>query len=133
MKSKYGLQVLVVEDEPLIRMLIEDMLIEIGSKDIEAAASIDTALKFLGDIRPDFAILDIDLNGTRSYPVAALLRSRTIPFVFVSGYDATILDTAYADVRILQKPFRISDLESAIETTLAVGSAVITRDRGVIE
>jgi two-component SAPR family response regulator len=114
-------------------MLIEDMLIEIGSKDIEAAASIDTALKFLGDIRPDFAILDIDLNGTRSYPVAALLRSRTIPFVFVSGYDATILDTAYADVRILQKPFRISDLESAIETTLAVGSAVITRDRGVIE
>jgi len=133
LKSKYGLQVLVVEDEPLIRMLIEDMLIEIGSKDIEAAASIDTALKFLGDIRPDFAILDIDLNGTRSYPVAALLRSRTIPFVFVSGYDATILDTAYADVRILQKPFRISDLESAIETTLAVGSAVITRDRGVIE
>jgi DNA-binding response OmpR family regulator len=85
-------------------------------------ASIDNALKFFADVRPDFVILDVDLNGTRSYPIAALLRSREIPFVFVSGYDAAILDTAYADVRMLQKPFRMGDLDSAVEATLALGA-----------
>jgi two-component SAPR family response regulator len=85
-------------------------------------ASIDNALKFLADVRPDFVILDVDLNGTRSYPIAALLRSREIPFVFVSGYYAAMLDAAYADVRILQKPFRIGDLDSAIEAALALGA-----------
>ena len=122
MKSKSGIQILVIEDEPIISMLIEDMLIEIGCQSIEAVASIDNALKFLADVRPDFVILDIDLNGTRSYPIAALLRSREIPFVFVSGYDAAMLDAAYADVRILQKPFRIGDLDSAIEAALALGA-----------
>ena len=133
MKSKSGLQVLVVEDEPLIRMLIEDMLIEIGCKNIKAVASIDNALIFLAENRPDFVILDVDLNGTRSYPVAALLRSCKIPFLFMSGYNATILDAAYADVKILQKPFRIGDLDSAIEATLGLGPADNTRDRGGVE
>ena len=133
MKSKSGLQVLVVEDEPLIRMLIEDMLIEIGYKIIKVVASIDNALNFLADNRPDFVILDVDLSGTRSYPVAALLRSYKIPFVFVSGYDAAILDAAYADVKILQKPFRIGDLDSAIEATLGLGPADKTLYRGGVE
>ena len=113
-------------------MLIEDMLIEIGCKNIKAVASIDNALIFLADNRPDFAILDVDLSGTRSYPVAALLRSCKTPFLFVSGYDAAILDAAYADVKILQKPFRIGDLDSAIEATFGLGPADKTRDRGCL-
>jgi two-component SAPR family response regulator len=133
LKSKSGIQILVVEDEPIIGMLIEDMLIEIGCKNIEAVVSIDSALKFLADARPDFAILDVNLNGAQSYPVAALLKSRKIPFVFVSGYDAAALDAAYADVQILQKPFRIGDLDSAIDAALALGPASITPDRGRIE
>jgi two-component SAPR family response regulator len=133
LKSKSGIQILVVEDEPIIGMLIEDMLIEIGYKNIEAVVSIDSALKFLADARPDFAILDVNLNGTQSYPIAALLKSREIPFVFVSGYDAATLDAAYADVQILQKPFRIGDLDSAIDEALALGPASITPDRGRIE
>jgi hypothetical protein len=48
----------------------------------------------------------------------------------VSGYDAAILDAAYADVKILQKPFRIGDLDSAIEATFGLGPADKTRDRG---
>ncbi|MDQ6702402.1 MAG: hypothetical protein M3Z96_04475 [Pseudomonadota bacterium] len=78
-------------------------------------ASVDSALEFLAAARPDFAIPDVNLNGTWSAPVAALLQSRKIPFVFVSGYDARGLDTAYAGAKILQKPFRLDDLDKAIE------------------
>jgi CheY-like chemotaxis protein len=120
LKSKSSIQILVVEDEPILVMLIEDMLINIGCESIEAVASIDGALQFLADAQPDFVILDINLNGTLSYPVAALLRSRKIPFVFVSGYDAAALDAAYADVQILQKPFCIGDLDAALETALVL-------------
>ncbi len=119
LKSKSGIRILVLEDEPIISMLIEDMLGEIGCKNTEVTASVQGALEFLAASQPDFAILDIDLNGTSSYPVAALLRSRRIPFVFVSGYDAAALDAAYADVKVLQKPFRTSDLDFVIEMALA--------------
>ncbi|HUI20878.1 MAG TPA: response regulator [Methylocella sp.] len=133
MKSKSGIQILVVEDEPIISMLIEDMLIEIGCKNIKIMASISSALEFLGGAQPDFTILDINLNGTRSYPVAALLKSRKIPFVFVSGYDAATLDLAYADVQLLQKPFRIGDLDLMIETALALTQADSSLDRRELE
>ena len=118
MKNKSAIQILVVEDEPVIGMLIEDMLIEIGYKNIRTVISVDNALSYLRISRPYFAILDVDLNGEQSYPAAALLRSLKIPFVFVSGYDATTLDAAFADVHILQKPFLIGDLNSAIKTAL---------------
>src|SRR5450631_1417483 len=122
LKTKSGIHILVVEDEPMIGMLIEDMLVEIGCKNIETAVSIDSALKYLANARTDFAILDVNLSGAHSYPVAAELRSRKIPFVFVSGYDAGSLDAAYSDVHILQKQFRIGDLDSAIDLALAPGS-----------
>jgi two-component SAPR family response regulator len=128
LKSKSGIQILVVEDEPIIGMLIE-----IGCKNIEAVASIDGAMKFLADARPDFAILDVNLNGTQSYPVSALLRSRKIPFLFMSGYDAAALDAAYADVQILQKPFHIGNLNSAIDAALALNPISIAPNRGKIE
>ena len=111
LKSKSSIQILVVEDEPILGMLIADMLIEIGYKSVEAVSSIGGALQFLADAQPDFVFLNLNLRGTLSYPVAALLRSRKIPFVFVSGYDAAALDAAYADVQLLQKPFCIGDLE----------------------
>lgn len=125
MLNKSEFRVLVVEDEAIIGMMIEDMLLEIGCKAVEAAASVEGALDFLAGESPDFAILDINLNGARSDQVASTLKSRGVPFVFVSGYDAQGVDPAFSDTRILQKPFRISDLNAAVDEAFANGN--ITR------
>lgn len=114
-KPQTELRVLVVEDEAIVSMLIEDMLSDIGCKVVDVAASVETALGVLAEASPDFAVLDINLNGERSFPVADILRSRAIPFVFLSGYGAKGLDDAYSDARVLQKPFQLSDLQMALE------------------
>jgi len=115
LKFETSLRVLVVEDEAIIGMLIEDMLTEIGCECVDVAASVEGALGVLAKSSPDFAVLDINLNGKRSFPVADVLKSRAIPFVFLSGYGARGLDEAYAGAKILQKPFRVHDLASILE------------------
>lgn len=119
LKHKSEFRVLVVEDEAMIGMMIEDMLFEIGCKIVEATTSVEGALDFLAVGSPDFAILDINLNGARSDPVASELKSRGVPFVFVSGYDGRALDPAFSGTRILQKPFYIGDLSAAVDEAYA--------------
>ena len=58
----------------------------------------------------DLALLDVNLAGELSYPVAEVLLSRNIPFVFATGYGLTALPEELRDVRVLPKPFRIKQL-----------------------
>lgn len=111
-------RVLVVEDEALISMLIEDMLADIGCKCVDVAPSVEAALDSLAKSQPHFAMLDINLNGRRSFPVADVLKSRDIPFVFLSGYGASGLEQPHADARVLQKPFQIGDIETCLGDAL---------------
>ncbi len=130
MKIESGFRVLVVEDEALISMLIEDMLADIGCKCVDVAASVEGAMEALTKAEPDFAMLDINLNGKRSFPVADFLRSREIPFVFLSGYGSRGLGESYADAKVLQKPFQLGDLETALEDALSSvpGACLAGRD-----
>ena len=107
-------RVLVVEDEALISMLIEDMLADIGCKCVDVAASVEGAMEVLTKAAPDFAMLDINLNGKRSFPIADILLSREIPFIFLSGYGSRGLAEAYAGAKVLQKPFQLGDIETAL-------------------
>ncbi|VFU09518.1 conserved protein of unknown function [Methylocella tundrae] len=118
MKIENDFRVLVVEDEALISMLIEDMLADIGCKCVDVASSVEVAMEALTKAEPNFAMLDINLNGTRSFPIADILKSREIPFVFLSGYGSRGLDEAYFGAKILQKPFQLGDLETAIQSAL---------------
>ena len=128
-KIEEGFRVLVVEDEALISMLIEDMLADIGCKCVDVAASVESAMQALTRVEPDFAMLDINLNGKHSFPVADLLRSRDIPFVFLSGYGAGGLCAGYANAKVLQKPFQLGDLETALNDALTrSGACVGSRD-----
>ncbi len=81
-------RVLVVEDEVLISMLIEDMLADIGCKCVDVAPSVEVALEALTKEQPHFAMLDVNLNGKRSFPIADILKTRAIPFIFLSGYGS---------------------------------------------
>src|SRR5712664_4761796 len=79
-------RILVVEDEPMILMLLEDMLGELGYTVAAEAARIEEALEATKNADFDLAILDANLNGQPVSPVADALVARGTPFVFATGY-----------------------------------------------
>ena len=97
-------RVLVVEDEIMVSMMLEDRLERAGYR-VLAAATLDDALKLAREERIDVAVLDVNLGGQRSFPVAEALRRRGIAFTFASGYGADGLPPEYRDEAILQKPY----------------------------
>jgi CheY-like chemotaxis protein len=108
-------RVLVVEDEMLVAMLVEDILEELGLEVAGICTHLDDALKRAASEEVDFVLLDVNLDGKRSFPVADILRARKIPFVFATGYGSKVLEADYADVPTLAKPFMFGDLKQALE------------------
>ena len=113
-----GLRVLLVEDEAIIAMTAEDMLEELGCTVAATATNIEEAFACVKGREFDVALLDINLNGQQSLPVAALLRAAGTPFVFTTGYGAAGSGAEYADVPLITKPYQIGDLEAAIGQAL---------------
>ena len=109
------LRILIVEDEMLVAMNIEDMLIELGHEVAGIASRLEPALALVRDSGFDAAMLDVNLAGERSFPVADLLIARGIPFLFATGYGPEGIDARYRDQPVLQKPFRAGELLAAIE------------------
>jgi CheY-like chemotaxis protein len=113
------LRVLVVEDELLVSMLVEDMLADFGCRVVGPASDIDQALLLAQHSALDVAILDVNVGGRQSFPVADLLKARGRPFAFASGYGEAGIIEAHRDAPVLQKPFRQSDLEQALRRLAA--------------
>jgi CheY-like chemotaxis protein len=109
------LRILIVEDEMLVAMNIEDMLIELGHEVAGIASRLDAALGAAGGGGFDAAVLDVNLAGERSFPVANLLAARGIPFLFATGYGAQGIEEDYRGWPVLQKPFRAADLAAALD------------------
>jgi DNA-binding NtrC family response regulator len=84
-------QILVVEDELLIAMELEQMLRRAGFHVVGPAPRVRVALDLLREVRPDAAILDVNLAGERVTPVATVLRAMAVPFILASGYGAADL------------------------------------------
>lgn len=101
--------VLLVEDEALIAMVLEDRLLASGYR-VLTAATLPTAMAMAENDSIDAAVLDIELQGDRSFPVASLLRQRGIPFVFSSSCDARELPRDLRDEPFMQKPYNTSQL-----------------------
>ena len=114
-------RVLVVEDEMLVAMLLEDLLAELGYEVVGPAKRLDTAVAMAEAEPLGAAVLDVNLAGQNTYPVADVLRRRGIPFVFATGYGARALADAYRDVPTLQKPFQIQDLERTLKAAIESG------------
>ncbi|HEX4739461.1 MAG TPA: response regulator [Allosphingosinicella sp.] len=109
------LRVLIVEDEMLVAMNIEDMLLELGHEVAGIAGRLEPALALARDGAFDIAMLDVNLAGDRSFPVADLLIERGIPFLFATGYGPGGIADKYRGRPVLQKPFRAADLAAAVE------------------
>src|SRR3981189_3625688 len=112
-------RILVVEDELMIRMLLEDMLGELGYTIAAEAARLDEALDAAKNGQFDLAILDVNLNGQTIAPVAEALAARGTPFVFATGYGERGLPEPYRDRPMLKKPFQMDGLKEMLQNALA--------------
>lgn len=113
-----GLNILVVEDETIVSFLLEDMLEQLGCAEVWQAGRIEEALAMLDQRRPDAVVLDVNLGGQRSYPVATRLDVMGVPFVFATGYGRPGIPDQWAGQPVLQKPFRLEGLAAALGAVL---------------
>jgi CheY-like chemotaxis protein len=109
-----GRRILVVEDEMMIRMLLDGMLEDLGYTMTAEAGAIDEALTLAKQGDFDAAILDVNLNGQPITPVVEVLIARGLPFVFATGYGQRGVPEAYRGNPTLQKPFQSDALAKAL-------------------
>jgi CheY-like chemotaxis protein len=113
-----GGSVFLVEDEVMIRMMVAEMLEELGYRIAAEAGEINEAIRLVQSTEFDLAILDVNVNGKVISPVADLIRARNRPFIFATGYGSSGLPEEYRDRPALQKPFQIESLARMIDNTL---------------
>lgn len=118
MEEDQGKRVLIVEDEVLLALDLEEMLTALGHHVIGQATRIDKAMELARDTDMDFAVLDINVAGSQSFPVADVLRGRNIPFTFATGYGNEGLIDGYRDFPVLRKPYAQEDLKRSIARVL---------------
>jgi CheY-like chemotaxis protein len=107
-------RILVVDDEPLISMMLEAWLAELDCETV-GAHSVRGALALLDGAALDGALLDVSLGpGEKCYSLAAVLRDRGIPFAFLTGYEAEDIDARFRKTLVLCKPFEFDAVKVAI-------------------
>lgn len=111
-----GKRVLILDDEPLIATTLQDFVEELGCKVVGPAPSTAAALKLLRERGPDIAILDVNLAGESSAPVANALRALGIPFIYCSGYAWPAEQIAESlQAEMLNKPIDPQELAAALQ------------------
>jgi PAS domain S-box-containing protein len=115
-----GRRLLVLEDEALIAAQIEDVLSGAGYEVVGPAARVSEAFDRIYSDQPDAALLDINVAGERSFPVAELLRSKNVPFALCTGYgEAAIVPENLRGAPLIAKPFNTDELLRVIGTLFA--------------
>ncbi|WP_225207136.1 response regulator [Novosphingobium huizhouense] len=112
-----ALRVLVVEDDMLVAFMLEDYLEQLRCTLAGIEMRLEPALAAAQAGGFDFALLDINLNGAMSWPVADVLVAAGIPFAFATGYRATVLPERFAGLSVLAKPFGIDELAAVLGAT----------------
>jgi PAS domain S-box-containing protein len=123
-ESPFGKKLLLVEDEALIGILLHDMLIDWGFEPSEPYFTLDEAMAAASEGQFEGAVLDMNLNGKSVYPLAELLQSRGIPFVFLTGYGQHTIEKRFASYPMLQKPVAPEALKAILKNTPARSKAV---------
>jgi DNA-binding NtrC family response regulator len=116
--SLSGCRVLVVEDEVMVSWALEDMLAGLGCEVVGPAARVNQGLELVAAGCIDAAVLDVNLNGQKSYPIADALTARGVPFVFSTGYNNDSMPEEYKHFRMLQKPYNRLKLGKTLEKLL---------------
>ncbi len=117
-------RIMLVEDEALVGMMMRDMLVDLGYFVVGPFCSVAEARNALDGQSFDCAILDLNLSGEMVYPIASLLETRGIPFMFATGYGSESIDRRFAHVAVIQKPIAPELLDAIIRNRLEMSSGV---------
>jgi CheY-like chemotaxis protein len=113
---KTDLKILVVEDNVLIADTIGDLVESCGWAVIGPVGNLEGGMALLEEARPNGALLDVNLAGTLSFPLATALEALGVPFVFMTGYDlGTIFPREFSAVRRITKPFDQQQIAEVLE------------------
>jgi DNA-binding response OmpR family regulator len=108
-------RVLIVEDEPLVAMMLEDMLLDADCDIAGMASTVQAGMALAESCTIDFAILDMTLGRESSFPIADALARKGVPLLFVSGYGRESLPQEHRQCVVLTKPFDYEQLMANID------------------
>ena len=114
-----GRRILLVEDEPLVALLLESIFEDEGCVTIGPYGDLKSALEAAQNAKVDAAVLDVNLAGKAVFPVADVLRKRGVPVVLLSGYGKTQLPDDRRHWPVCGKPFRTEELLSILRGAIA--------------
>ena len=106
----------------LVLMAIEDLLGDLGCTSISVAGNIDKALALVATKTFDLATLDVNLSGQKSYPIAAALSSKGVPFAFSTGYGEHAVAESHGQCVVLSKPYTRPQFVAVLTALIAAGS-----------
>jgi CheY-like chemotaxis protein len=109
------LNVLIIEDEAMVAFFMEGMLTDMGHEVGAIVTRMPQALEIARTGAFDLAIVDVNLDGKASYPVAEVLQQRGIPFAFATGYGTKGIDPRFAGIPVLTKPFLEAELKGTLQ------------------
>jgi CheY-like chemotaxis protein len=118
-----SLSILIVEDEPLIAMMLEDFLDSLGHRIVATVDSVAEALPHVEEGGFDVAIMDVHLRGGESaWPLADRLADRGLPFIVATGGHIEPPPARHAAAPMLDKPYTIDAIEPALDAACAGGA-----------
>ena len=121
MTQLHGLRVMILEDEALVSLLLEDMIEDLGCKVVGAFCRLDHALEAVANgAELDVAVLDVNVAGQHSFPLAETLALRGVPYVFATGYDESGLPDRWRGAATLRKPFLQEQVADALSAAIGL-------------
>ena len=118
MDEKQNIRVLLIEDEPIIGLMFEEILIDAGFEVVGIATRLKIALDMIENCQFDAAIVDANLAGESASPAASALASREVPFFMLSSYSAEQIRDAFPGVLLVRKPCLAADLIQSVRNIL---------------
>lgn len=90
------------------------MLTELGYTVVAVAGDVASSIRLVPEVLPDVAILDVNLHGAKSYPVADLLEERGVKYLFATGYGDEEHPERHRDAVTITKPYNVDQLKTAL-------------------
>jgi CheY-like chemotaxis protein len=125
--STWKNRLFLVEDEALVLMDLEETVSRFGYSVVGTASSLSHGLQLAAELDCDAALLDLDLSGVMSTPIADLLARRFIPFIIVTGYDEASIPRAHSDRPQLSKPYNATSLKALLDALEQSALASVSR------